>query len=166
MELYQIQIITTIITTIALAIGGYYAGWYRATDKLRFAVYEKQLRAYQILNKLVSDTFQLCMKAEIEPEKYNRELMHARIAIADFIMSNSLLISNDVSDLTEPFRDQKQKDIESLRKALNAFTGKMYSELKIEEIIKSNAFLLKPSLKSYMDALSKALSKEKTNKKG
>ncbi len=157
-----------IITTIVLVAIAYYTFWYRATDKLRFTVYEKQLRAYQILNKLVSDNYQLCMKAEIDPEKYNRDLAHARIAISDFIMSNSLLISNEVSNLTEPFRNMQQKDIESLRNAFNAFTGKMYSELLIEEIIKSNkrllkpsfARLLEPSLKSYMDDLKQIIGKK------
>jgi len=126
-----------IIIPIVTAVLGYIVGWFRATDKMRFEVFSRKLDIYQKLNKLTSEFFVLSIKAKKNKEKYDIQLTEARIYLFEFIFSNTLMISNEVSILAEPFQDREQ-NAESLRNAFNKLNVRMCSELRLGQINKIN----------------------------
>ncbi len=129
--------IKQIIIPIVTAVLGYLVGWFHATDKIRFEVFKRKLDAYQKLNKLTTDIIVLSVKEKNNKAKYERSLIEARISLFEFISSNTIILSNEVSILADPFRDRKH-DVESLRKAFNSLSLRMCSELRLGQINKIN----------------------------
>lgn len=120
---------------VVVAICSFVAGWLTATEKIRAEVYAKKLEAYLKLNALAADLFHLSIKATVDPNQYSTPMLQARLALAEYTTSNSILVSKSLGPHIEKLCEaRKQPDIESLRVAFNLMSNTMADELKLEKI--------------------------------
>jgi hypothetical protein len=127
---------------VVVAIGSFVAGWLTATEKIRTEVYAKKLEVYLKLNALAADLFHLSIKATVDPNEYSTPMFQARLALAEYTASHSILVSKSLGPHIEKLIEaRKQPDIESLRVTFNLMSNTMATELKLEKIHAVTALL-------------------------
>lgn len=86
----------TILTALAAGGGGLFAGWLIATEKLRLELFKRRFEVYQEINKRAANLLVLNVEAEFYPDKI-REVVKARLALADWLAVNAMLVSPNVA---------------------------------------------------------------------
>lgn len=128
---------------VLVAVVSFAAGWLVHTERLRSEVYTRKLDVYLKLNALAANLLHQSIRASVDPDQFAGSMYQARIELAEYMASNTMLVSKGLGPHIEKLVEaKKEPDLEALRQAFNLMSNQMGAELKLENIHSINAALL------------------------
>lgn len=134
---------------LVLAIAAFVAGWLTATEKSRTEVYKRRLDTYLEINRFAANLLQLTAKNSINKDQFFGPMVEARLALSEYFVSNSLLVSKEVGKfVTKLVEAKKEPDLDEIRVTFNFLCQRMAKELRLEHIhlINETLFQFIPSV--------------------
>ncbi|MCK4819470.1 hypothetical protein KA005_27100 [bacterium] len=119
---------------VLAVIAAGFAAVFLYTDKNRHELFARKLSVYQELNRLAGIVFSLSLKTQANKEMFIKDYQLAKIEIFEYLLTSSLLITNEVSPLINDFLMWPQDDPEGQRVAYNKAISFMAKDIRIDKL--------------------------------
>jgi hypothetical protein len=135
------EMIQTILTVMITGSIAFLVGWLAASQSTRAEAFKIKLHTYRRINQLASGVFFESIKYQKIQEKNCVSLASARIELSEFLVGNSLIISQNIADISSPLLSAElPPNIDQILKSMNSLTTQMSTELKLDGIKKDQQF--------------------------
>jgi hypothetical protein len=121
----------TVLTALLAGGGAFIGGWIIATEKVRLEVFKRRFEVYQEINKRAANLLVLNVEAEFYPDKM-REVVKARIALADWLAVNAMIVSPNVGICANGLTpDDSMPNTAHAQAGFNKLIATMATELRL-----------------------------------